>query len=73
MGDHYKASQFIAAIPGSAGIISIIARRVGCDWNTAKKYVTPVTIRKDLNALGRIGLPLICVTETRWRLVKEGE
>jgi predicted DNA-binding transcriptional regulator YafY len=35
--------------------------------------VTPVTIRKDLNALGRIGLPLICVTETRWRLVKEGE
>jgi len=39
-GVRYSASQFIVAIPGSAGIISIIARRVGCDWNTAKKYVT---------------------------------
>jgi hypothetical protein len=39
-GVRYKASQFIAAIPGSAGIISIITRRVGCDWNTTKKYVT---------------------------------
>ena len=36
----YKAADFIAAIPGSAGIISTIAGRVGCDWHTAKKYVT---------------------------------
>ena len=34
--------------------------------------VTPVTIRKDLRTLGRIGLPLVCVTETRWRLMDEG-
>jgi len=38
-GVRYKASQFIAAIPRSAGIISIIANRVGCDWNTVKAWV----------------------------------
>jgi hypothetical protein len=40
MGDHYKANQFIVNIPGSAGIITIIARRVGCSWNTAQKFIT---------------------------------
>ena len=37
---NYTAAQFINAIPGSGGIISTIAKRVGCAWNTAKKYCT---------------------------------
>ena len=37
---NYKAQDFINAIPGSGGIISTIAARVGCDWSTAKKYIT---------------------------------
>ena len=36
----YTAAQFIEAIPGSGGIISTIAARVGCAWHTAKKYIT---------------------------------
>ena len=36
----YTAQQFIDAITDSAGIISTIAKRVGCDWHTAKKYIT---------------------------------
>lgn len=36
MGKRYRASDFIDAIPGSGGIISTIAKRVGCDWSTAK-------------------------------------
>ncbi len=36
----YKAQDFITAIPGTGGIISTIARRVDCDWTTAKKWVT---------------------------------
>jgi hypothetical protein len=36
--DRYTAQQFIDAIPGSGGIISVIARKVGCDWRTADKY-----------------------------------
>jgi len=35
----YTAEQFINAIPGSGGIISTIAKRVGCRWSTAKKYI----------------------------------
>jgi hypothetical protein len=39
MGDHLKAEDFIKHIPGSGGIISTIASRVGCAWHTAKKYI----------------------------------
>ena len=35
----FRAKQFIKAIPGSGGIISTIAERVGCDWHTAKKWI----------------------------------
>jgi hypothetical protein len=35
----YTAEQFIAAIPNSGGIISTIAKRVGCDWYTVKAYM----------------------------------
>ena len=37
--NQYKAQEFIDAIPGTGGIISLIARRVGCAWHTAKKYI----------------------------------
>jgi hypothetical protein len=36
----YSAAEFIKAIPGTGGIISALADRVGCSWHTAKKYVT---------------------------------
>ena len=35
----YLAADFIEAIPGSGGIITTIARRVGCSWHTAQKYI----------------------------------
>lgn len=35
----YTAAQFIKAIPGSGGIISTIASRVGCEWHTVKRYI----------------------------------
>jgi len=35
----YTAKEFIDAIPGTGGIISTIAKRVGCQWHTAKKYI----------------------------------
>ena len=37
--EQYKAQDFIDAIPGSGGIISTIARRVGCSWHTAQHYI----------------------------------
>lgn len=38
--DQYKAADFIAALPGTGGVITAVASRVGCDWITAKKYLT---------------------------------
>ena len=35
----FTAQQFIDAIKSSGGIIATIAKRVGCDWHTAKKYI----------------------------------
>jgi len=35
----YKARRFIDAIPGTGGIISAIARNVGCKWHTAKAAI----------------------------------
>jgi len=35
----YKAQEFIDAIPGTGGIISTIARRVGCKWHTVKAAI----------------------------------
>lgn len=46
----YRAEQFIAAIPGTGGIISAIAHRVGCNWHTAQRYIkTMPTILKAYN------------------------
>jgi hypothetical protein len=35
----FKAQEFIDAIPGTGGIITKIAAKVGCSWHTAKKYI----------------------------------
>lgn len=35
----YTAKQFIDAIPGTGGIVSAIAKRVGCTWRTARTYI----------------------------------
>lgn len=39
MAEHFTAARFIAAIPGTGGIITNIARNVGCDWHTVKRYI----------------------------------
>ena len=36
---NYTCQQFIDAIPGTGGIVSEIAKKVKCAWNTAKKYI----------------------------------
>jgi len=35
----FTAQQFIAAIPGTGGIVTAIAHKVGCSFNTAKRYI----------------------------------
>lgn len=43
----YNTKTFVKAVKGSGGIITTIAERVGCCWNTAKKYIdTHPTVAK---------------------------
>lgn len=39
MGEHFTTERFIAAIPGTGGIISDIAHKAGCNWNTVQNYI----------------------------------
>ena len=36
---NYTAQKFIDAMPGTGGIVSAIADKVGCDWHTARRYI----------------------------------
>lgn len=36
---HYTKDQLLEAIKNSGGITAEIARRLGCDWMTARKYI----------------------------------
>ena len=49
--EKYTAQQFINAIPGSGGIVTLISDRIGCSWNTARKYIdTHPSVRAAYNA-----------------------
>ncbi len=37
--ENYKVADFEPHIKGSGGIISTIAAKVGCEWNTAEKWI----------------------------------
>ena len=43
----YTAQQFIKAIPGTGGIVSAIADKVGCDWHTVKDAIVKYPTVKD--------------------------
>ena len=46
----YGAQIFIEKMPGTGGIVSTLARRVGCDWHTAKRYIDEYpTVRQAYN------------------------
>lgn len=35
----YSLEKVLAAIKDSSGIVSLVAKRLGCEWHTAKKYI----------------------------------
>ena len=85
MGNGYSAQTFIDAIPGTGGIVSAIARKVGCEWNTAKKYIdTMPTVRAAYDAECEAMLDLAESTvlknikdgdtaDAKWYLTKKGK
>ena len=81
----YTAQEFIDAIAGTGGIVSAIARKVGCDWNTAKKYIDQYpTVRAAYDAECEAMLDLAESTvlknikdgdtqDAKWYLTKKGK
>lgn len=39
MARNFTEKQVIEAVSKSRGIVSVVARSLGCDWNTARKYI----------------------------------
>ena len=37
--DRYTAAQVIEAVKGTGGVVATIAKKLGCSWWTAKKYL----------------------------------
>lgn len=37
--DKFTKEQVLEAVKDSATIISTVAKRLGCEWNTARKYI----------------------------------
>lgn len=85
MSNSYTAQDFITAIPGTGGIVSAIARKVGCEWNTAKKYIDNYpTVRAAYDAECEAMLDLAESTvlknikdgdtqDAKWYLTKKGK
>ena len=85
MGSKYSAQTFISAIPGTGGIVSAIARKVGCDWNTANRWINEApTVRRAYDAECEAMLDLAESTvlknikdgdtaDAKWYLTKKGK
>jgi hypothetical protein len=72
MANGYGAQAFIDAIPGTGGIVSAIARKVGCDWNTVKRYLdTYPTVRAAYDAECEAVLDM--AESTLLKAIKDGE
>lgn len=72
MGSSYNAQQFIDAIPGTGGIVSAIARKVQCDWETAKKWIDNYpTVKRAYDAECESMLDL--AESTILRSIKDGD
>ena len=81
----YSAQDFITAIPGTGGIISAIARKVGCDWKTADSWVRDFpTVKRAYDAECEAMLDLAESTvlknikdgdtqDAKWYLTKKGK
>ena len=84
-GRQYTAQDFITAIPGTGGIVSAIARKVGCEWETARAWIDKYpTVKRAYDAECEAMLDLAESTvlknikdgdtqDAKWYLTKKGK
>jgi len=46
----FKKIDIMKAVEGSGGVVSEVARNLGCNWHTAKKYINKYEDAKELFA-----------------------
>lgn len=44
---HYSKNDVLNAIRGSGGFVATVAKRLNCDWHTARKYIHKYKDTKD--------------------------
>ena len=72
MGNGYNAQTFIDAIPGTGGIVSAIARKVGCEWETVRAWIDKYpTVKRAYDAECEAMLDL--AESTVLRNIKDGD
>lgn len=68
----YPLERMLKAVKGSNGVMSVVADRLGCDWQTAKKYILryPEAVREFENE----GLRGIDIAESKlFELVEKSD
>ena len=85
MSRQYNAQDFISAIPGTGGIVSAIARKVGCEWETVRAWIDKYpTVKRAYDAECEAMLDLAESTvlknikdgdtaDAKWYLTKKGK
>lgn len=48
MTKKFKKIEVLKAVEGSGGVVSEVARNLGCNWHTAKKYIDKYPDAKEL-------------------------
>ena len=54
----YSEDEILAAINGSFGIVSTVAKKLKCQWNTAKTYIDKYETAKGMAKIKKI----ICIS-----------
>lgn len=68
----YSKRTVLQAIEGSGGIISAVAKRLGCDWATARAYIQRWAETKAAFEAERERILDLAET-TLYRVIKEGD
>lgn len=56
MAYHYTEEQLIEALQESRGVVAVVARKLGCDWITARRHIDKHPAAKEVEKAEREAL-----------------
>ena len=57
MSRNFTKAKIVSAVSNSRGIVSVVARSLGCDWKTARKYID---LHPDAQAIEQSEREVLC-------------